>query len=297
MNFPKKLTVTVCLLALGWLVSGDAFAQHHIGVRGGYGGGSARFYFKRDMAFWFGAPSGGISWKYYSAEPVVGGIQADLQFVTKGFTEYTTGSAFPEFEWAAQDSINYSRMLNAIELPFMWQTHLYAFKRHVRIYLNLGIYASYFLSSKEEIRNVDREVTVKRSYEMNSLRDNRFEYGLVGGFGISFLFKNRLEAFVEARYSFGYSDILKNQTKYPPNYRVLRSPIDMLNVSAGVYYRLGKGGILAPPPGSNRTTESWDSIPVGRPPAQGGTGSQGGSGSQGNQSSPAGRGTQQSPTR
>ena len=49
----------------------------------------------------------------------------------------------------------------------------------------------------------------------------------------------------EARYYYGYSDILKNKTKYQGN--PLRSPLDNINLSMAVYYRLSKEGIRSAP--------------------------------------------------
>ncbi|MFQ8804544.1 MAG: hypothetical protein ACLR8Y_04730 [Alistipes indistinctus] len=63
-------------------------------------------------------------------------------------------------------------------------------------------------------------------------RDNRFGYGLCGGAGLAFLFgqQRRYEFSVEARYGFGYGDILRNGTKYKGNPD--RSPLDNINVFA-----------------------------------------------------------------
>ena len=72
---------------------------------------------------------------------------------------------------------------------------------------------------------------------MIDIRDNKMGYGLVAGAGLGF-YVGRFEFVVEARYWFGYSDILKNHTKYEGN--PMRSPMDQLNLSLGVFYRLGK---------------------------------------------------------
>ena len=262
------------LLLFAWLFAGEAASQHHLGVRAGYGGGQGRFQPKREMRFLMGYPSAGISWKYYGAQPIVGGVQADLQYVKKGFKQVRlridgeTGNEYIDS--------TYIRTVSSIELPFFWQIHFYMFNRNARLYANIGAYAAYHFDSYEyeEGGALGEGVKVGRPYEMNSVRDNQFEYGLAGGFGLSVLF-NRFEAFVEARYNYGFSDLYKASGKNPGT-NLLRSPIDMLNVSAGFYYRLGKGGILAPPAGSNRPKESWDSIPTG--PRQVPSGSSSGSG-------------------
>jgi hypothetical protein len=249
-------------IALAWGFSTGVFGQHYLGVRGGYGGGLGRFDSRNqyEMRLWTGAPSAGISWKYYSSQPVVGALQADLQWITKGFRRVHL-TLDPEGNEVVDST--YTRTLNAVELPFFWHIHFYAMQRRMRIYLNLGVYASYFYDSYEyqQGRSLGEGVEVGRPYELKPMRDNMFEYGLAGGFGFSYLF-NRFEVFLEARYNFGYSDIMKSPGKYPGS-NFQRTPIDMVNLSAGLYYRLGKGGILAPPPGSNRSGETW-SIPARR---------------------------------
>ena len=47
-------------------------------------------------------------------------------------------------------------------------------------------------------------------------RDNRWGYGLAGGGGIAFLIR-RFELNFRVRYSFGYSDIVRNRNKYYDN--------------------------------------------------------------------------------
>lgn len=63
--------------------------------------------------------------------------------------------------------------------------------------------------------------------------------GPCGGGGFSVLF-GRFEAAFEARYYLGYSDVLRNGTKYTGNPN--HSPLDNINLSLAIYYRLGKGG-------------------------------------------------------
>lgn len=250
------------LLVVWFIFSGSAWSQHHLGVRGGYSGGTARFDPGEETRMLFGWPSGGISWKYYSSQRVAGGIQADLQVVKKGYRMLLNPEVVDE-QVVYRDF--YERTLNAVELPFMWQPHLYAFDRKVRFYMNLGIYLAYIYDSYEKSGVIEGNVvTSEGKYSLRSTRDNQFEYGLCGGFGVSYLF-GRIETFLEARYSFGYSDILKAKDKYPGN-KYRRSPVDMLNFSMGFYYRLGKGGILAPPAQKDRIKMGgWDDLPAGPP--------------------------------
>jgi len=229
------------------VLAGELSAQHYIGVRGGYGGGSARFDYAsspggaRENRYIFGWPSGGISWKYYTEESVVGAVQADLQMVKKGYRVLMNGYFSSDTEQYEYPDY-YDRTLSAIELPFMWHIHVYLFQRRMRMFVNLGIYASYIYDSYEkEGKTEGWTVSSEGKYKMNNVVDNQFEYGLCGGFGISYMF-GRYEIFAEGRYSFGYGDILRSKSKYPESI-YNRTPVDMVNVSMGLYYRLGKGGI------------------------------------------------------
>lgn len=81
-------------------------------------------------------------------------------------------------------------------------------------------------------------------YQRQITRDARWGYGLCGGAGIGFLIR-RFEIAVEGRYYFGYSDVLRNGTKYQGN--PTHSPLDNINISLAFYYRLSKEGIRSAP--------------------------------------------------
>lgn len=223
----------VCLLLL---VAGSypLRAQHYVGVRGGWGGGNARFEPKEETAMQWGLYSGGISWKFFSDTKFVGAIQADLQYTGKGYVTR-------EFK---DSDISYHRTINSFELPFMWQPHFYFFQRKARFFLNLGVNFSYNLNSEQWWESTELGEYDRMKYPMKLARDCRFGYGLCGGAGISIL-TGRWDITFESRYSFGYSDILRTTTKYAPN--PTRSPLDNINFSLGVYYRLGKGGLRSTP--------------------------------------------------
>jgi hypothetical protein len=55
----------------------------------------------------------------------------------------------------------------------------------------------------------------------------------------------RIELCIDARYNYGFSDLLTTRGKYSPN--PVRTELDNLFINFGVYVRLGKGGIKAPP--------------------------------------------------
>lgn len=221
----EHLLIMVLFFVL--LLPQESRAQHYVGIRGGVGGGSVRFEPSRETKFYVGLPVVGVSYKFFGYGTVVGGIQTELNYVTKGF------KYLPRFE----SDTTYQRRINAVELPFMWSPHVYFFKRNMRVFLNAGPYLSYSLSSSYKLVSKERGVLESGTYTFNSLRDNRLEYGLAGGGGFS-VAAGRFEIQTEFRYALGFSDILKNRTKYAGN--PLRSPIDQMNITVGLFYRLGK---------------------------------------------------------
>lgn len=222
------------ILLLSIVVCGTLHAQHYLGVRGGWGGGSARFTPARETKLEWGLYSGGLSYKFYTAQKYVGGIQIDLQYMGRGFA----------YDLQSKSDSSYHRTINSFELPFMWQPHIYVFQRHGRIFLNLGVYLSYMGGSKYYYKSKKAGIYEEGPYQKQVTRDARWGYGLCGGAGIGFLIR-RFEIAVEGRYYFGYSDVLRNGTKYQGN--PTHSPLDNINISLALYYRLSKEGIRSAP--------------------------------------------------
>lgn len=230
----KNIKIYRLLFCLLLLICADSLsAQHYIGVMGGWGGGMARFKPAKETGIEWGLYAGGLSYKFYSETKYVGGIEIDLLFKQKGFN----------YDESFGSDESYHRTINSIEIPLIWQPHFYLFQRRARFFINLGIQASYNLNSTYSRQSKTNGVIESGTYTMQLNRDNRFDYGLCGGAGLAFLLgpQRRVEFSIEARYGFGYGDILRNPTKYKGNPD--RSPLDNINVFAAVYYRLGKGGI------------------------------------------------------
>lgn len=222
------------ILLLSIVMCGTLHAQHYLGVRGGWGGGSARFTPARETKLEWGLYSGGLSYKFYTAQKYVGGIQIDLQYMGRGFA----------YDLQSKSDSSYHRTINSFELPFMWQPHIYVFQRHGRIFLNLGVYLSYMGGSEYYYKSKKAGIYEEGPYQRQITRDARWGYGLCGGAGIGFLIR-RFEIAVEGRYYFGYSDVLRNGTKYQGN--PTHSPLDNINISLALYYRLSKEGIRSAP--------------------------------------------------
>jgi hypothetical protein len=241
------------LLALA-LCAATASAQHTFGVLGGVGAATARFYPKEEMRLVMGVANYGVSWRYYSLPRFVGAVGADLEYMQRGFSygyAYTTDVDENGDEYRIYSF--YTRRLNTIMLPIVWQPHVYLAKNHLRLYLEAALTFSYNFGGEWEYDNDEgfSKAGEKGDYDWRIERDNRWNYGLAGGGGFALLF-GRYELGLRARYYFGYADLMRNRNKYYNNstdgvanpFRLtpLRSPIDNLNFSITLAYRFNKDG-------------------------------------------------------
>ena len=213
----------------------------------------ARFYPTEQTRMVWGSENIGLSWRFYSPKPrFVGAVGVDLEFLERGFSfGYTY---VPEWVGEGENRKEirhykyYTRHVNSIMLPLVWQPHFYLAKNRLRLYLDAALVLSYNISSRYEYES---DAIPDGKYEWKVPRDNRFGYGLAGGVGFAVLIK-RVEIGLRARYNFGYSDILKNRNKYYSNstdgrenpfyYTPLRSPLDNVNISLTIGWRFNKRG-------------------------------------------------------
>jgi hypothetical protein len=246
------LALAAIILAMA-LSAERASAQHTLSVSGGTGVSFARFYPAEETKLQWGSENFGLSWRYYSDTPrFVGAVGIDLEYLERGFNVGYTYTSEWKGEGDDRHEIRhyqyYSRKVNSLMLPFVWQPHVYVAKNRLRIYLEAAFVLSYNISSSYSYQN-DRYPAGK--YEWKVPRDNRFGYGLAGGLGFNVLL-GQVEIGLRARYNFGYSDLMKNRNKYYSNstdgrenpfyYSPLRSPLDNVNVSLTVGWRFNKGG-------------------------------------------------------
>lgn len=247
MKRPKIFPCLTLLLTLAaW---SGASAQHTLGFTVGYGMSSGRFEPQQQMRGIWGQYSGGISWRYYGTQRIIGGFGIDLEFLQQGFSFATNASQVDE----PADYLYYTRKVNSVVLPIVWQPHVYLLRHRVRLYLEAAATFSYNISSSWENEYLagDEVQVTKGDYSFKLARDNRWGYGLAGGAGIAVLIR-RFELNLRARYYFGYSDIVRNRNKYADNaidgpenpfYATpLRSPLDNLTISVGLSYRFNKEG-------------------------------------------------------
>jgi hypothetical protein len=121
------------------------------------------------------------------------GVQIELNYGTRGYRNTI-------------DSLNFEgRMYDVIELPLL--THLRFGQGKFSTYLHVGSMIDYVLRARRETFAND-ELTVV-DYELQANRDNRWNYGLIGGFGISYeIGPGRLQA--EGRYNYYFGSIEKS---------------------------------------------------------------------------------------
>ena len=236
------------LCALLFAVLPTAQAQHTVGVFGGLGTATMRPFPKQEMKTLWGVPNFGVSWRYYSLPRYVGAVGADLEYMQRGYTFGYTYRTILDEEGNEQREYKYfTRTINSIMFPIIWQPHVYLAKNHIRLYIEGALTFSYNFSGGYEYVDTDR----KGDYDWRVERDNRWNYGLAGGGGFALLF-GRFEVGARARYYFGYADIMRNLNKYYDNgtdgeenpwYRTPnRSPLDNISVNLTLAYRFNKDG-------------------------------------------------------
>lgn len=229
-------------------VAGSASAQHTFGVTGGTGFSTIRLYPKYETKMLFGGTNLGLSWRYYSLPRFVGAVGVDLEFLQRGFSYgYAYSTSIDENGMEQRDYAFYTRRLNSIMLPMVWQPHVYLAKRHLRLYLEAAFTISYNFGGDYEYEQSGET----GPYDWRLERDNRWNYGLAGGGGFAVLM-GRYELGVRARYYFGYADLLRNLNKYYDNATdglenpfistPLRSPLDNITFSVTLAYRFNKDG-------------------------------------------------------
>ncbi|MFI3321244.1 MAG: outer membrane beta-barrel protein [Rikenellaceae bacterium] len=224
----SKFLIYLAIIFLS--LSNVVLAQNYVGVRIGMGGGNGRFVPSEETQYHFATPTASISYRYWGGDKFFGGIETGITYQNKTF------DVLPRMN---SDSV-YTRSVNQLLIPFFWQPHIDMAQGKASIFLSAGSYIAYNLSSKESFSSKEAGVLWENDYEFLSERDNRMEYGLIGGLGYSMLIIKNIELLAEARYCYAYSDLLKNSTKYSENPQ--NSQIDYVSVTVGVYYRFGLRG-------------------------------------------------------
>ncbi len=254
----KKIVIAL-IVALSSLSTQELRAQHTLGFTAGYGMANARFEPPQDMRAIWGSYNAGFTWRYYGEQRFVGGFGIDLEFIQQGYSYATNSSQVEE----KSDYLYYTRNVNTLMLPIVWQPHFYMLKNRLRVYFEAAATFSYHLNSTYDNAQAAQAglPDAEGDYEFKLARDNRFGYGLAGGGGVAILIK-QYELNFRARYYFGLSDIIRNKNRYSGNdidgpenpfYTTpQRSPMDNISISVGLSYRFNKEGFQTWKPRAKR---------------------------------------------
>ncbi len=179
-----------------------------------------------------------------------------MEYLQRGFSYAPYASSILE---SGGELLYYTRKINSIVVPIVWQPYVYIFDRRVRAFFEASATFSYDFSStyvndyaKE---NYGEMYETEGDYNYETYRDNRFGYGLAFGGGLSYLFLGKYEFMARVRYYWGLSDVVKNRNKYysnnldgaenPFSLTPIRSSLNNLMINIGVGYHFGPEGFKA----------------------------------------------------
>ena len=118
---------TLLLFAFAAVAWQGAAAQHTLGFTAGYGMANSRLDPKQEMKGMWGSYTAGLTWRYYGQQRFVGGFGIDLEFLQQGFSFATNASMVEE----KKDYLYYTRHINSVVLPIVWQPHFYLSLIHI----------------------------------------------------------------------------------------------------------------------------------------------------------------------
>jgi len=190
-----------------------SWSQTYFGVKVGYSPIST-ISFKPNLkqtAFYGEKLDFGLVMKYYDNKWV--GFQGELNLTQRGYNK------------PFNDSCKLRQVSNYVELPIIFQLHL-NLTGGLYVHAGAGCYAAYMLSAKQGVDTTGS--FVMKNYSPNILRDSRFDYGLIGGGGISYEF-NWGVIQLEVRVQYGFADLYKyNYTDAPQQSKAV---VQNINIS------------------------------------------------------------------
>jgi hypothetical protein len=214
-NIRRKL-LTIILLSSPIM----ALSQTFLGLKGGYNLSLVDFSPNPEEAIDFATGiSGGIILKIRNKKNL--GVQLELNYTEKGFTSENLETLETT-----------TRKLNYIEFPFY--SHLYFGQKKLKIFVNAGGYLSYAFQSQLEIEV--NGISRNENYNFNPRVDNRFDFGVRGGAGVSYRIGNG-EIHLDGRYSYGLGNIFN---PYSPLTTSDFSRIINYEITLGYLFQIGK---------------------------------------------------------
>lgn len=197
----RHLAILTLLLAVSLTAGAQTHYKPHISV--GFRGGMTM----SEMSF---SPSvkqsltngtaGAVTFRY--TEEKLFGLIAELGWAQRGWKE--------KFD---ESPCRYSRALTYLRLPMM--THIYFGSPRFKCFFNLGPEFSYMIAD-----NISANFDYRDPYHAEGFPakarmteqlamdvKNKFDYGIVGGFGVEFYLTPRNSVSLEGRYYFGLGNI------------------------------------------------------------------------------------------
>ena len=215
----KKL-ITFIALVLPSL----AFAQWRVGVNGGatYNHSTISKHYMTDYQWkdrW--GVTLGVMGQYDVNDWL--GVRAELDWTQKNY----------RLTRQILSDLDYKYVNNYLQLPVMASFSFGG--KQLRGFCNAGVYGGYWLTSGRE--GTDFNNSSEKVYEFsedikfNSERDQRFDFGFVGGIGLEYRFCQRWAAQVEMRYYYSTVSTQKDYMRLSdPRYN------STLGVQAGLWY-------------------------------------------------------------
>lgn len=201
-----------------------AFAQWRVGVNGGatYNHSTISKHYMTDYQWkdrW--GVTLGVMGQYDVNDWL--GVRAELDWTQKNYR--LTRQIFSD--------LDYKYVNNYLQLPVMASFSFGG--KQLRGFCNAGVYGGYWLTSGRE--GTDFNNSSEKVYEFsedikfNSERDQRFDFGFVGGIGVEYRFCQRWAAQVEMRYYYSTVSTQKDYMRLSdPRYN------STLGVQAGLWY-------------------------------------------------------------
>ena len=124
----KRFKIIVLFVVVALAAVLPAKAQHTVALTGGTGYATSRLYPAQEMRPIWGTYQVGFSWRYYSLPRFVGCIGLDGELMQRGFSY----APYPSRYQLKKDYKYYTRKINSIVIPIVWQPHFYLFKKHLR---------------------------------------------------------------------------------------------------------------------------------------------------------------------
>ncbi|MEW5845588.1 MAG: porin family protein [Bacteroidota bacterium] len=198
------------------------FGQTYVGIKGGYTVSDVAFSPVQNTSMLFAdGLDYGVVFKYFNLKYF--GFQAELYKVNRGYRK--------PIDIAELGDTLYKRVNSYVELPIMMQLRFNL--KLLTLHFNAGPYIAYLTEVREGDNSSGDYQLSKMS--INILRDNRIDYGLIGGVGLSRDFKWGT-LYAEGRVGYGYGDIQKHTYPTMPK----QSKAVFQSVNFGYMFHFGR---------------------------------------------------------